>query len=509
MFEDKKGKIAQLIIARLDGKDIKRRFKYYESLVKKGIGGFVIFGGRLDEVITGIKRLQDIAKTPLFICSDLEQGLGQQIKGGTLFPPTMAIAQAINPHSRRDVKLLRDSINIIANEAKATGINVIFSPVLDVNTNPKNPIICTRAFSDNPETVAWFGKEFIKGFQSEGIIACAKHFPGHGDTVEDSHKGLPVVRADIKRMQKVELYPFYSAIKAGVKMIMLGHLKVPVIDPKRPTSLSEKTIKGFLRDKMGFQGLVTTDAMNMQAIKLEEEVACLMALKAGADIILHPSDPRKIIDYLSSRYDEIKERVEGSYLRVLEAKKEIKRIQDVKYKIQDIGAKASWDLAYKLTRKSITITKNVITESKDTPYLLLRTTRFKSTLSEPMVIILDDDNNKSGKPFINILRKKHKRIKHFYIDNNFNLKNLLPFTHHSLLIIAVFSKVSAWKGRSGLSAKLNGVLKRAIRDLGYSVLIGFCSPYILEEFSKCDIIINAYSGSEQAQEAVVELLCGP
>jgi|GEM_PF-312055 len=538
MSEDKKKEIAQLIIARLDGKDIKKRFKYYESLVKKGIGGFIIFGGRLNDVTTGIRKLQGITEIPLFITSDLEQGLGQQIKGGTLFPPAMAVAHAINPHSRHDVRLLRDTISIIAKEAMAAGINVIFSPVIDVNTNPKNPIISTRAFSDNPDRVAWFGKEFIKGFQREGLIACAKHFPGHGDTVKDSHRELPVVKADMRRLERVELYPFYSAIRSGVKMIMAGHLKVPAIDPKRPASLSRKTIQGLLRAKMGFKGLVITDAMNMNAVSGKdpesEGRACLLALNAGADIILHPSNPEKVIDYLSLRYDDIEGRVDESYLKVLKAKETIKRMQDARDKIKDIGIKASWDLAYRLTQKSIKVIhkdKNPLfchAELDSVSKKTLKRVHGDSFVVFPeqiVVLIIDDDNNKSGKPFVNALKKRYKKITTFYVDNNSPssvLKKISDFlTSNSELIIAVFSKVSAGKGRSRLSAKLTHLLKKALKNSGHSVIAGFCYPsifrwtkptsevgkgWVVNEV-KADTIINAYSGSEQAQEAVAEILC--
>jgi len=482
-------KIAQLIIVRINGKDINKKFKYYESLVKKGIGGFIVFGGKSKEISRAIKRLQKNAEIPLFIASDLEQGLGQQIEGGTIFPPAMAIGQAIKPESKDDIRLLRKSIGIIAQEAKATGINIILSPVLDVNTNPRNPIICTRAFSDNPRKVAWFGKEFIKGFQRHGLLACAKHFPGHGDTSVDSHRELPVVKADLKRLYDIELYPFTKAIKAGVKMIMVGHLKVPVIDSRFPSSLSEKTIKGLLRDKMRFKGLVITDAMNMKAIKLREEEACLKAIKAGADIVLHPSKPERVIDYLASKWDKIMPRVEESFQRVIKAKEDLLRIQDSRFKIQDIGTKSNWDLAYMLNKKSIKLTGKL------------------RTLHNPLVLIIDDDNNKSGKPFVNALKKRYKKIKAFYVDNNSQLKNSSLVTRHSSLIIAVFSKISAWKGRSGLSRKLHAILEKAVRASRYSVIAGFCCPYFLDEL-KADTLIEAYSGSELAQEAAGKLLCG-
>jgi beta-glucosidase-like glycosyl hydrolase len=512
-----KKKIAQLIIARLDSKDINKKFKYYQSLVKNGVAGFIVFGGRLKEVSKAIKRLQNIAEIPLFIASDLEQGLGQQIKGGTLFPPAMAIAQAINPKSKHDIRLLRKTINIIAQETKAAGINVIFSPVLDVNTNHRNPIICTRAFSDNPREVAWFGKEFIKGFQRHGLLACAKHFPGHGDTSVDSHRELPVVKADLKRLYDVELYPFTQAIKAGVKMIMIGHLKVPVIDQKFPSSLSPKIIQGLLREKMRFKGLVITDAMNMKAIKFREEEACLRGIKAGADIILHPSNPEKVIDYLASKWEEVEQRIEESYQRVLKAKEGLNRVHGSQFTVHSIGTKSNWDLAYELTRKSIT----------PSPTPLPRGEGVRGRVN-PLVLIIDDDNNKSGTPFVNALKKRYKNLKTFYVDNNSSpsvlkkiskLRTPMGRRPNSELIIAVFSKVSAFKGRSGLSSKLHGILEKAVRTSRYSVLVGFCCPYILREFhkeraeptyevGKVWAVIEAFSDSELTQKAVGKILCG-
>jgi beta-glucosidase-like glycosyl hydrolase len=163
-------KIAQIVIARLDGKNLKRRLPYYEELVERGIGGFILFGGEKKEIKYAIKALQKKAQIPLFIGSDLEQGLGQHIDGGTLFPPALAFARAINREKRKDLLLLRKAVHIIAGEARAVGINIVFSPVLDVNTNPENPIICTRAFGDDPERVAWFGREFIKAMEIHPVI---------------------------------------------------------------------------------------------------------------------------------------------------------------------------------------------------------------------------------------------------------------------------------------------------------------------------------------------------
>ena len=494
-------KIAQLIIARLDGNDISKKFKYYESLVRKGIGGFIVFGGKVKEVSIAIKRLQNIAEIPLFIASDLEQGLGQQLDGGTLFPPAMAVARAINPKNKNDIRLLRKSIGIVAKEAKAAGINLIFSPVLDVNTNPQNPIICTRAFSDNPRKVAWFGREFIKGFQRHGLIACVKHFPGHGDTTKDSHRELPVVNADVKRLHRVELYPFKQAVKAGVKMVMVGHLKVPAIDSKFASSLSKKIIRGLLNDRIRFKGLVITDAMNMHAVSKEsvasgdpprrEGKACLMALDAGAHILLHPSKPEKIINYLSSRWDEIKPRVEESFQKVIRAKKELSKVYSSRLTVHSIGTNSSRDLAYKLTQKSISPARVKIPD-------------------KPVVLIIDDDNSKSGKFFIKEIRRHYPKIKSIYVDNSYrgSIKTFLNSVSNKTLIALVFSRVSAWKGRSGLSRKLENILKKAVETSRYSVMAGFCCPYALHGI-KTDAVIEAYSGAELSEEAVAKILCNP
>ena len=494
--EDNKKKIAQLIIARLDGKDIGKRFKHYGSLVKKGIGGFIVFGGDLKEVKKGIKKLQERAEIPLFIGSDLEQGLGQHINGGTLFPPAMAIAQAIDRKNKKDINLLRKTINIIARETRAAGMNTIFSPVLDVNTNPGNPIICTRAFSDNPEKVAWFGNEFIKGFQKHGLISCAKHFPGHGDTTRDSHRELPVVHADMKRLRRVELYPFEQAIKSNVKMIMVGHLKVPALDARYASSLSKKIINGLLREKMNFKGLVITDAMNMHAVSRKshksEETACLKALDAGADILLHPENPEKVIEYLASKGDEIMPAVERSLHTVLKAKKNLKKM-GLRYTGYRAGLQSHWKKAQELTQKSITVSP-----------------RFRKPRGEPVVLIIDDDNSKAGDALVKMIKTRYPGAKTIYIDNKFrgSMQKLLVGISDRILIAAVFSKISAWKGRAGLTKKLQDILEKAVKASGFSVIAGFCCPYILSGI-KADAVIEAYSDSELSQESAGKILCYP
>jgi beta-glucosidase-like glycosyl hydrolase len=251
-------KLYQLIINRLDG--VKLSSSSYRErameLVQKGVGGFIIFGGKKDEVRSFVDNLQSVSEMPLFIASDIERGVGQQIEGATRFSCQMAVSAAINKNRTDDVKILHDAIHAVAREAIDTGINMPLIPVLDVNRNPDNPIICTRAFSDDPEEVAWYGNTYIKIIEDAGLISCAKHFPGHGDTSIDSHIELPVILKSRKDLLEIDIYPFVEAVKAGVSSIMVGHLSVPAIDTL-PATLSEKIITDLLRKELSYEGLVS------------------------------------------------------------------------------------------------------------------------------------------------------------------------------------------------------------------------------------------------------------
>ncbi|KKL04097.1 hypothetical protein LCGC14_2619490, partial [marine sediment metagenome] len=282
-----------VIVARMQGSSIKRDLELYQSLVRAGCAGFVVFKAELDELKDAINSLQGEASIALIIASDLEQGLGQQVRGGTLFPPARAIMEA----TRNDPALRKHAFTHMACEIRASGINTVFAPVLDVDSNPQNPIISTRAYSTEADTVSKIAKEFIRIMESHGIRTCGKHFPGHGDTSLDSHLDLPVLDKTIEQLDRVELKPFKAGIGAGASMMMLAHMDVPALDSV-PTSLSKKTVE-LLREKLGFNGIITTDALDMGALReFGQERAAAMALEAGVDILLHPSDPHALANAL-------------------------------------------------------------------------------------------------------------------------------------------------------------------------------------------------------------------
>lgn len=488
-----KGKIAQLIIARLDGLEISRRFSYYQSLVRRGIGGFIVFGGDVKEIRDGIRRLQEDAEYPLFIASDLEQGLGQQIEGGTIFPPQMAIASAIDINRGSDKGLLKNLIDAIANEAKAVGINLILAPVADVITNPENPIICTRSFSDNPETVGWFVKEYVRNIQRHGLIACVKHFPGHGDTSVDSHLAVPTISVDIKRLEDVELHPFRVAIDAGVKMVMIGHLKVPAID-RALSTFSKKIITGLLRERMGFGGLVTTDAMTMEAVKKYGDNAYTMAIKAGVDIILHPESPERVIDILYEKGRAIESDIERSFMDIIKIKK---RIKQESINIRSIGKRSHIELSRTITNKALRIGHRHLLRMKD----------IFSGCDRLTLLVIDDDNNKSGQILYQSMKRIFKGLRYIYVDNNSggNLNTILISIKDRPILIAVYSRISAYKGRAFINRRLESFMKKAIGVAKSSIVIGFCCPYSIRGL-RADVVINAYSNLGMSEECVVEWL---
>lgn len=472
----------QFIIPRLNGSEIETNFNYYLKLVKKGIAGFIVFGGELEKVRSGLIELKKQASKPLIIASDLEQGLGQHLAGGTLFPPAMAMASAVKQmHDKKQgLKLLRDAFKAIALEARYAGINTIFAPVLDINTNPLNPIIGTRSFGEDKKTVSFFGCEMIKIFQKNGIVACGKHFPGHGDTKIDSHISLPSVNKRLKELQKTELVPFKKAIEADVKMIMLGHLKVLAIDPSGiPVSLSEKAVK-FLRKNMKYKGILITDALNMGGISgYSEEEACLKALRAGIDFLLHPTDTEKTVLYLQNNNINVpfksKHKKSENFLKT---KASTPRPNFEKH------GKLSEELAI----KAIRITGRRLFASMRIP------------LEKPLLIILNDDEKAKGQILIKELKKKYSGVKclNFKKEDSLDLNAIKGKD----AIVAVFSKIKAWKG--GSSPWIFKTLKKLEKTS--RVFISFGSPYLIDNLSNNCTKIYAYWDSETSQEKVAELI---
>ena len=290
----------EFMFPRLDGDALEKDPAPYVRLVEKGVSGFILFGGRLEAVRAGLKELQERASLPLIIASDLERGLGQQVEGGTVFPSAMAFGSASEAGmSDEDIGQV---FSALADEARWAGINMVLAPVLDINSNPENPIIATRAFGEGPDVVSRLGVLMAQRIDRQGLYACGKHFPGHGDTREDSHLQTPAVEKTFEELERFELKPFRAAIRAGIPAIMAAHLRLPREDTSGlPATLSRRAL-GYLRSEMGFEGLIITDALNMAGAGgrqgFDEGQRAEMALLAGSNVLLHPSEPDEVAGYL-------------------------------------------------------------------------------------------------------------------------------------------------------------------------------------------------------------------
>jgi beta-glucosidase len=292
-----KVKIAQTIVVRASGYlfDGQIRYPAWEPITVKlqhyiadlQVGGIILLGASAGEIYLRTQQLQNWATIPLLIGGDVEEGVGQRFEGATYFPPPMALGEIYQNNPSLALDYARQMGAVTASEALAIGINWLYAPIVDVNNNPDNPVINIRAFGDNSEAVSQITAAFIQGTHSHPILTTAKHFPGHGDTATDSHLHLPTIPHDLARLEALELPPFQKAIDSGVDSIMTAHLLVPAWDKERPATLSHNILTGQLRQKMGFEGLIVTDALIMGGVSnyaSPEEVA-VMAIEAGADVL--------------------------------------------------------------------------------------------------------------------------------------------------------------------------------------------------------------------------------
>src|SRR5256714_5977525 len=343
-------KIGQLISVGINATFLNQDSEAFKALrhqvVDNHVGGIILFRGPVYESVVICNRMQQLAKHPLLISADLEAGSGMRFDDTVNFPWNMAIAATGNP------EYARRAGELTAREARALGIQQIYAPVADVNNNAANPVINVRSYGEDPVEVARFVAAFVDGAQHAGVIATAKHFPGHGDTATDSHRGLPEIDVTRERLNTVELVPFRAAVDAGVGSVMDGHIGLPLIDPTAitplprdvkikaietdeageivvekgtmPTTLSP-VMNGILRNDLKFEGLIVTDAMSMSGLTLyfTQEEASVRALEAGADLLLKPADTEAAIRGVRNAIKQrrlTEKRIDVSVRKVLAAK---------------------------------------------------------------------------------------------------------------------------------------------------------------------------------------------
>ena len=506
-------KVGEMIIAESDGHYNSyddTAYRNLDRLVIQGkVGGIMFLKGDAFSAAMLSNHFQALAPRPLLMSADMERGLAMRLTGATEFPPNMAVA------ATQDSKMAATMAQAIAQEAKAVGLQQSYGPTLDLNINPLNPIINTRSFGDNlPLTIA-LSHAVIEGLQSNGIIATAKHFPGHGDVSVDSHISLPVLKADRQQLDEYELKPFKAAIEQGVISGMIGHLAVPKLTgTMEPASISKVIVTDLLRKELGFQGLIITDAMNMKALYNGQNVPdiSVKAIQAGNDLLLFSPDPelahRSIVHAVEKGVIPI-EQINDSVRRILLAKQwldiEHRKLVNLNRVKDDASPESHRDLAKKIAEASITLVKD------ENHYMPLKRVSSGNLLN---IILQDKTDLEVGNGYI-------KNINNFYSADHIRIDPAADSLRYAQAVemalkapaVLVTSYVQALSGSGTL--KLTEKQQEFIHTLARMmpkekplIFISLGTPYLINYFPEITTYLCTYSSKEASEESVVKALKG-
>ncbi len=478
-------KIGQMIVVRASGYlfDWQITYPAWEPpaaklrywLESKNLGGVILLGGSAPELALRTQQLQNWASIPLFIAADIEEGVGQRFRGATQFPPPMALGQIAKQNLATASNYAKMMGEITAKEALATGINWILAPVVDVNNNPDNPVINIRSFGWQEEMVSTLATAFIQGAKQYPILTAAKHFPGHGDTSIDSHLDLPVLSHSDLRLEEVEIPPFKKAIAAGVDSVMSAHLIVKEWDSLRPATLSPTILTEILRQKLGFSGLVVTDALVMAGVAnyaSAGEVA-VMAIEAGADILLMPPNPEDTIEAITNAINNqrlTEERINLSLARIWEAKKKLQFPRDKNqmpnlFAIPEDKSKAE-SIVNGILLDSLVSGGNIPIKHHDGGRNLIVVDN-----------LLDCDFLPPNSPAVALPE---------YFGYQLQLADETTLDHFleddSPLILQVFLRGNPWRGNAGLASKTQASYQYLFSKISVVGLLIYGSPYLLDYF---------------------------
>ncbi len=504
-------KIGQMIIAHSPAKVRPRNNKEYsklKKLIRKGkVGGVMFLKGTTSDAVALANYFQSIAPLPLLISADMEKGLAMRIEGATEFAPNMALSATGSP------TLVRKMAEVIAREAKALGIHQSYSPNVDLNLNPDNPVINTRSYSDRADLTIEMAQAFIDGLQSKGMLATAKHFPGHGDVSVDSHDNLPIVQSSRKRLENLELKPFKAAIDHGVMSVMIGHLAVPKITGNlTPATLSWRIVTKLLRNELGFQGLIITDALNMKALYEHHslEDISLRAVEAGNDLLLFSPDPElthRTVLKAVRKGKLSKRQIDRSVRRILLAKRWLgldkKRLVNPDNISSHVSVRSSRKLAETIADNSITVVKdsrNVLPIRKRDNILHIIVENKKYALS--------------GETFSEKLYKAFgAQSLRLDIDAGAaDYQNAAEKARYaSGVIISTYVEVLTGAKSLELNDRQQDFINKLTQTLPPErplVLISFGTPYLISQIPDIPAYICTYSSSEFSENAAVRLLEG-
>jgi beta-N-acetylhexosaminidase len=457
---------------------------------------------------TFLNRLQRLSKIPLLVGADFERGASMRVSGTTKYPHLMAYGAA------HDLALTRYLGAATAREARALGVQWVFAPVADVNNNPDNPIINIRSFGENAQDVAEQVKAFIEGARSDPhaqVLLTVKHFPGHGDTNVDSHMGLPSLPADRARMDRVELVPFKAAIAAGVDAVMTAHMAVPAIEKQEiPATVSAAVLTGLLRNDLNFEGLIVTDAMDMQGLtkQFPAAEASVRALQAGADVLLMPANPDEAIRGVVAAVNEgrlTRKRLEQSVTKVLAAKVRVglhrNKLVPVDDISDDIDSPEATEKAQEAAEKALTLVKN---ERSVLP--------LKTPASACYFVLSESRYGQSGRKMIEEIQKRSKGARVFPLDplvpQSEISETVQRATGCEVNVVAAFVSASAYRGNVALAGNLPGVVNALTAARAPVLLISLGNPYLLRSFPSVSGYMAAYSTTPTSETAAVKALFG-
>jgi beta-N-acetylhexosaminidase len=515
-----------------------------ELITTQHVGGFIMSIGSPIETAEKLNAMQRLSRLPLVIGADYEYGAGMRQRGGyflpnniylggaTVFPPQMGLGAS------RDTSLAYQQGRITAIEGRAMGVHIAFAPVLDVNNNAANPVIGVRSFSENPHLVADMGAALIHGLQDHGMIATGKHFPGHGDTEENSHLTVTTVHASRERIDTVELVPFRSAIAAGLQGMMTFHGLVPALDTTPvPATLNPAIMSRLLRSQLGFKGLIITDAMDMNGVlsrvtsKQAAQVgpttvgnygaiqnsigiaeACKLAISAGADILLMPSDVSASIDAVvdgvrEGRFSQA--RVDSSVRRVLEMKRQLnldrRRVVSLDSVRVLVGDSANLAVASTAAARSITLAK----DSLNLVPFARNAGRPRRTLS---ITIANRTDLPAGATFNAELRRVDPELRTELLypdDASPNLPRLFALAD-SADVVVVSSYLSTGTNVANASAPepMAQFLRELVQRHPRTILVAFGNPYLLQQVPAVSTYLVAWGGFPVSQSAAGRAVIG-
>ncbi|WP_116128222.1 glycoside hydrolase family 3 N-terminal domain-containing protein [Lewinella sp. IMCC34183] len=467
------------------------------------VGGLCFFQGTPEKQLELTNQYQALSKLPLMVSMDAEWGLGMRLPDQTISYPKQLALGAI-----RNNQLLYDMGTEIARQLRRIGVNVSFSPVLDVNNNPDNPVIATRSFGEDRYNVTAKGYMYMKGLQDHGILASAKHFPGHGDTDVDSHLDLPVIKHSRARLDSIELYPFQALIRYGIGSIMAAHLQIPALDPRpnRPSSLSKPIVTDLLRRDLGFTGLIFTDGLEMKGVtkhyghgEVEAE-----AIAAGSDILLLPED-------IAASFTAIKRYMVEGKIRPADVETKVRRVLLSKYRLgltqpsfpsvegvrADLNSPAAKNLKQELYEASMTLVRDAQRLVPVQTPISGKIVSLRIGASQPTVFTqrLDDYGNLTHLTTSATPTAAEQQQLMARIDAG------------DVVIVSLYSDGSRFIEKVPISRETLRLL-RAIDERGKLILTVFGNPYSLKALDDFGTILEAYSRDEVAQDAAAQALFG-